>query len=260
MCYPADATYPDDGGFIPQWNLWYILEVYEYLTLRNKTADKEPFKKSLLGVLDFFSKYENEDGLVERLPSWNFVEWSTANEWTNDLNYPTNFLYSEALLRVGKLYGSDELIKKAEAIRKKVIELSFDGEKFLDHSVRNSEGVLENQPHVSAAAQYYAALFGGIDLYNDKYSKLLCHIKEDFANLDKRDIDFVPVNAFVGFYLRMELLMRLGEKTLLEANVKEFFAETVKYTDTLWENRDRIGSFDHGFSSYVVLAINSIIK
>jgi hypothetical protein len=58
----------------------------------------------------------------------------------------------------------------------------------------------------------------------------------------------------------MELLMRLGEKTLLEANVKEFFAETVKYTDTLWENRDRIGSFDHGFSSYVVLAINSIIK
>ena len=260
MCYPADATYPEDGGFIPQWNLWYILEVYEYLTLRNKTADKEPFKKSLLGVLDFFSKYENEDGLVERLPSWNFVEWSTANEWTNDLNYPTNFLYSEALLRVGKLYGSDELIKKAEAIRKKVIELSFDGEKFLDHSVRNSEGVLENQPHVSAAAQYYAALFGGIDLYNDKYSKLLRHIKEDFANLDKRDIDFVPVNAFVGFYLRMELLMRLGEKTLLEANVKEFFAETVKYTDTLWENRDRIGSFDHGFSSYVVLAINSIIK
>ena len=260
MCYPADATCPEDGGFIPQWNLWYILEVYEYLTLRNKTADKEPFKKSLLGVLDFFSKYENEDGLVERLPSWNFVEWSTANEWTNDLNYPTNFLYSEALLRVGKLYGSDELIKKAEAIRKKVIELSFDGEKFLDHSVRNSEGVLENQPHVSAAAQYYAALFGGIDLYNDKYSKLLRHIKEDFANLDKRDIEFVPVNAFVGFYLRMELLMRLGEKTLLEANVKEFFAETVKYTDTLWENRDRIGSFDHGFSSYVVLAINSIIK
>ena len=54
--------------------------------------------------------------------------------------------------------------------------------------------------------------------------------------------------------------MRLGEKTLLEANVKEFFAETVKYTDTLWENRDRFGSFDHGFSSYVVLAINSIIK
>ena len=178
-----------------------------------------------------------------------------------DFYYKNDMSLSEVAEELGiSRQGARELIKKAEAIRKKVIELSFDGEKFLDHSVRNSEGVLENQPHVSAAAQYYAALFGGIDLYNDKYSKLLRHIKEDFANLDKRDIDFVPVNAFVGFYLRMELLMRLGEKTLLEANVKEFFAETVKYTDTLWENRDRFGSFDHGFSSYVVLAINSIIK
>ena len=211
-------------------------------------------------MLDFFASYENNDGLVERLPSWNFVEWSTANDWTNDVNYPTNFLYSEALLRAGKLFGMDDLIKKAEAIRKKTVELSFDGEKFCDHAVRNSDGILENQPHVSAAAQYYAALFGGIDICSAKYEKLLCHIKENFENLDKENIEFVPVNAFIGFYLGMELLMRLGEKKLLETDIKDFFAETVKHTDTLWEHRYCSGSYDHGFSSYVTLAINYLNK
>ena len=42
-------------------------------------------------------KYENGDGLLQNLPSWNFVEWSAANDWINDVNYPTNFLYAEVL-------------------------------------------------------------------------------------------------------------------------------------------------------------------
>ena len=117
---------------------------------------------------------------------------------------------------------------------------------------------LENQPHVSEAAQYYAALFGGINIYDNKYSKLLNHIKEGFANFDKNDIVYVPVNAFVGFYLRMWFLVQLGEKELLEKDIKEFFAENVIKTDTLWEHRYVGGSLDHGFSSYVVIAINSI--
>ena len=101
-------------------------------------------------------------------------------------------------------------------------------------------------------------MFGGIDICSDKFAKLLCHIKENFENLDKENIEFVPVNAFIGFYLRMELLMRLEEKMLLETDIKDFFAETVKHTDTLWEHRYRSGSYDHGFSSYVTLAINFI--
>ncbi len=260
MCYPADINFPEDGGYIPQWNLWYILQVFEYLTIRNITADKEKFRKSVLGVLNFFAQYENADGLVEKLPSWNFVEWSTANDWTWDVNYPTNFLYSEALIRAGKLYNIEELMKKAERIRQKTIEFSFNGEFFCDHAVRNSEGVLENQPHVSAAAQYYAALFGGIDVYEDKYSILLTHIRENFVNLNKENIEFVPVNAFIGFYLRMEYLMRIGEKELLIHDIKDFFAETVIHTDTLWEHKYLNGSLDHGFSSYVTLAINYVSK
>ena len=258
MCYPADVNLLEDGGFIPQWNLWYILEVCEYLTTRNKKIDKEKFRNSVLGILNFFKNYENSDGMLESLPSWNFVEWSTANDWTWHVNYPTNFLYSEALIRVGELFEIAELVDKAIKIREKTIGMSFNGEIFCDHAIRNAQGILENQPHISAAAQYYAALFGGIDINDKKFEKLLKHIRGNFEHLDKSQIEFVPVNAFIGFYLRMEFFMRNGEKDLLKQDIKDFFAKNVVLTDTLWEHKYLSGSLDHGFSSYVVLAINYV--
>ena len=33
----------------------------------------------VLRLFDFFKRYENDDGLLEKLPSWVFVEWSKAN-------------------------------------------------------------------------------------------------------------------------------------------------------------------------------------
>ena len=57
MCYPADYN----GEFIPQWNMWYVLEACEYLTLRYPSCDKELFRESIFGVLGFLSRYENAD-------------------------------------------------------------------------------------------------------------------------------------------------------------------------------------------------------
>ena len=48
-------------------------------------------------LLDFFKKYENQDGLLEKLPSWVFVEWSAANNFVQDVNYPSNMLYAGVL-------------------------------------------------------------------------------------------------------------------------------------------------------------------
>lgn len=80
MCYPSDHI----GRWIPQWNLWYLLEVAEYLTERRPDLDRELFRASVYGVIHRMEKYENADGLLERLPSWNFVESTRANRWTQD--------------------------------------------------------------------------------------------------------------------------------------------------------------------------------
>ena len=256
MCYPSDEH--DNNKFIPQWDMWYVLEVREYLTERNVSVDKELFKKSVCGVVDFLEKYENSDGLLQNLPSWNFVEWSDANKWVQDVNYPTNFLYAEVLRAAGSLYGRSDWTEKAERVAMKTRELSFDGEMFIDNAVKNEEGVLVNTKNSSEAGQYYAILFGGFDIGAPEYVRLKTHIIENFKNFNAEGRGFVPVNAFIGFYLKMWALMEMGEKELLASAVKDFFGGMVESTGTLWEYAQRRGSHDHGFASFAAVAIDFI--
>lgn len=250
-CYPSDF----EGNFIPQWNLWYILEVYEHLTQRNKNADKELFRKSIYGILVFMKQYENQDGLLEKLPSWNFVEWSKANSWVQDINYPTNFLYARALQCTAELYDDDALASQAEQLRKTTREKSFNGEIFIDNAKIGENGA-KNTENFSEAGQYYAILFGGVDLNDPKYAKLQSYVLNGFANFDSNAENYVPVNMFIGYFLRLMVLMQLNRKDLLSQNIKQKFLPMIDLTDTLWEYnfQQRNGSYDHGFSSFAAIA------
>lgn len=245
MVYPSDPH--ESNKFIPQWNMWYVLEVCEYLTQRAPGADKELFRPSVTGFLDFLAQYENEWGLLEKLPSWNFVEWSTANDWTQDVNYPTNFLYAGMLEAAGKVFDLP-LQEKADKVRREVIRRSFDGQIFLDHAARVG-AELVNFPHVSEAGQYYAALFGAFDLNGPEFAKLKAAIVDGFSQPPRPD--FCPVNAFIGLYLRMAVLDKLGDKDLLHSNIRAFFGGMAEKTGTLWEYKQTHKSLDHGFAAYI---------
>lgn len=257
-CYPADIS--PGGVFIPQWTMWYILEVEEYINKRGHIDKKEDFRESIYGLLDFYRRYENEDGLLERLPSWNFVEWSKANEWTMDVNYPTNFLYAQVLESIYLLYGDEECKKRCAQVRKVAVEQSFNGQYFLDHAVRDSEGVLQRQEHSSEACQYYAVLFGGVDIYSEKYQELKHMILHVFAPDRKGKMpEIMEFNMFIGAYLRMETLLQMEEYDLLLRDVKSLFGKMEEYTGTLWEYRQFRGSQDHGFASYALVIIEKCL-
>ncbi|MBQ8850153.1 MAG: hypothetical protein IJ011_07480 [Clostridia bacterium] len=256
MCYPADEH--ENGKFIPQWDMWYVIEVKEYLTKRNTSIDKELFRDSVYGVISFLESHENADGLLQDLPSWNFVEWSTANDWVQNVNYPTNFLYAEVLRAAAELYGDKTLAEKAERVAKRTAALSFDGEVFVDNAVKDWDGKLVNTKNSSEAGQYYAILFGGFDLNDKKYEKLKAHVRSGFAYFDAEGIEYVPVNAFIGFYLRILTLMKIDEPELLRTDLKRFFGGMVESTGTLWEYMEGKGSRDHGFASLAALAIDYI--
>lgn len=256
MCYPSDTE--DSNKFIPQWTMWYILEVGEYLDHRAPDADRELFRPSVEGLLAFYRRYENADGLLEKLPSWNFVEWSVANQWTHDVNYPTNFLYAAVLDAAYRLYGDPSLPARAEQVRRAAREQSFDGRVFLDHAIRDENGVLVRQPHCSEAGQYYAILFGDPDLTDPKYAELLRLIRSVFGPVRKEECpDIAPINAFIGAYLRLDVLLKLKEYDLLRSDVADFFGQMNRDTGTLWEYRERHGSRDHGFASYTLAALSS---
>lgn len=246
MCYPSDDE--DSGKFIPQWNMWLVLQITEYLLARNGKIPKSAFKDWVCEFMEFLAGYENEYGLLENLPSWNFVEWSSANDWTKDVNYPTNFLYAQVLLDAGALFGGEKWLEKAERVRKTTLEMAFDGEYFVDHAVR-VDGVLKNLTDTSEAGQYYAILFGRISANEKKYEKLWEKVFNGFET--PTDRNFVNVNAFIGFYLRLLTLGLQTRKDVLKRDVIGFFGHMEDLTGTLWEYKQHKGSYDHGFASLV---------
>ena len=102
MCYPADFH---TGIFIPQWAMWYVLELEEYFQRSGDNSLIEATREKIFVLLDYFKKYENEDGLLENLDGWLFVEWSKAEEFTNGVNYPTNMLYAKMLDVISRFYN-----------------------------------------------------------------------------------------------------------------------------------------------------------
>ncbi len=248
MCYPSDHN---DGVFIPNWSLWFVLELDEYLARSGDRALIDALKPKVLALFEYFRPFRNADGLLEKLDSWVFVEWSKANGFVQDVNYPSNMLYAAALTAAAGMYGLPELEREAAAVREVVKKQSFAGEFFTDNAVREN-GSLRVTANRSEVCQYYAFYFG-------------CASPGDRAGLwdtlatrfgPARDAakvypDVHPANAFIGNYLRIELLSRAGLCSQIRDEVADFFVYMADRTGTLWENTHALASCDHGFASHV---------
>jgi hypothetical protein len=85
MCYPADH---DDGNYIPNWIFWFVLQLNEYAKRGGDRDLIEQLRTKVDAAFEFFQKFHNEDGLLEGLEGWVFIEWSAANNFIHDVNYP----------------------------------------------------------------------------------------------------------------------------------------------------------------------------
>ena len=119
MCYPAD-TWAPQNNCIPNWAMWYVLELEEYLA---RTGDRElvdAAKPRMEALLRWFRQYENSDGMLVKLPEWVFVEWSRANFLVQDLNFPSNMLYASMKDALARLYGLTDLASEAAQLRESI--------------------------------------------------------------------------------------------------------------------------------------------
>lgn len=249
MCYPSEHL---DGNFIPNWAMWFILELDRYYS---ETADVELVYKAkgkIYALFEYFKNFENELELLEKLPAWVFIEWSKAAEFTNDVNYPTNMLYALVLQKAGKIYGDESLVTKADRIRNIIRKNSFNGEFFIDHAVRKAGG-LTICSDVTEVCQYYA--FFTDTATPELYPKLWEILVKHFGP-DRRKTKMYPAvwqaNSFIGNYLRLMLLERYGLKEQVLAESVDYFLYMAEKTNTLWENDADFASCNHGFASYVI--------
>lgn len=158
----------------------------------------------------------------------------------------------------GRLFDDARLCQKADTLRKRTAQASFDGELFADHAVRGEDGILRNQADYSEAGQYYALLFGDLPLEDDRYATLLAYVKTRFSGISLEQGDFEPADAFIGSALRVLCLMKLGEREVLKKDLCEIFGSMAERSETLWEHHAPSTSLDHGFASFIVLAIDFV--
>ena len=249
MCYPADHR---NHNYIPNWAMWFVLELEEYL---ERTGDVETIHRArtrIYELVEFFKPYLNESGLLEKLPKWVFVEYSYANKLVQDVSYPSNMLYAEMLDVVSRLYGDKALAEQAANIRHEVLKQSFDGEYFIDNAVRNKQGVLVPSGQHTEVCQYYAFLFGVAT--PESHPMLWKRLRDEVVpgRVEKGlYTDLYPINAFIGSYLRLELLSKYGlSKQILDESIATYKAMADR-TGTLWESLKPKASCNHGFASHL---------
>ena len=255
MCYPSDHN---DGIFIPSWAMWYVLELREYA---DRTGDRELIdfaKPKIYALLKYFDRFVNEFGLLEKLESWVFVEWSKANSLVQDVNFPNNFLYARVLTAAGELYGDNELIERGEKLLKTASAMSFTGKFFCDNAYRRGDKLVLSG-ECTECCQYYAFYFGAAD--EKTHPELFNTVVNDFGpgrDVSKVYPEIAPANAFIGNYLRLDWLMRVGLKEKVKENVLGFFYGMAKKTGTLWELMDPVASCNHGFASHVAVWLSDM--
>ncbi len=255
MCYPADFF---NGEYISTWAMWYALELYEYFGRTNDYEIIAVAKEKLYKLLKYFKGFENELGLLEKLPGI-FIEWSHANHLTEDISFPANMVYAAFKSVLGVLYQDDVLIEEARFLRKTIAKLSLTESGFFgDNAIRqNGKIVLTNER--TEACQYYAFFFNvaSREEYPDLWQTLVEDFGIDRAKIGKFD-EIYPANSFIGNYLRMELLLRYGYTDMLKKSIKEYFLYMARTTGTLWEHNTQRASCNHGFASYVAYWISKL--
>lgn len=252
MCYPADHN---DGVFIPNWALWFVLQLGEYPERGGNPALVKALEPKILALFDYFKKFKNSDGLLEKLESWVFIEWSEANRHVQDVNYPSNMLYAAALSTAARLYNRPELETEAEAIRNTIRAQSFDSAFFVDNALRKDDQ-LEVTTNRTEVCQYFAFYFGLAS--PESHPELWGRLRDEFGpgrRESKAYPDVAFANSFIGNMLRLELLSRYGAcRQILDESI-DYLLYMAERTGTLWENVDDHASLNHGFASHIVYTL-----
>lgn len=257
VCYPSG--FGNQNCFIPNWPLFLILELDEYVRRSGDTGMLAAYKPVIQKLFSHFAEYENSNGLLENLPGFVFVEWSAANleEYKRPISVATNALYAQALKCAGELYGVKEWVGKADHLQSLMRCNAFTGIWFSDSLHYNAEQTLIPGALFSEANQYYC-FWTGMSKRKDQPQLVQRLITEcgpspvqPFSNGE-----LANAGVFIGYFLRFDLLAQWGEHSRLLQEMRVLFMHMIHNgPGTLWEHASSSDSVCHGFASHAGVSL-----
>ena len=240
MCYPADVTL-DQPYWIPNFALWSVIQLKGYLSRSGDRATVDAYRPKAEGILSWFRKARNADGILENMPGWVFVEWSAAQEHVKGVSYVSNMIYVRFLDAMAILYGRTDCAEEARALRKAIRAKSFNGKWFIDCP----DGA------TSELCQYAAFMSRVATPKTDP--GLWSRVVNDLGPTRKEGVwpEVLPSNMLFGYSIRMVLLSEYGCSAKVLSDMKHCLLPMAEETGTLWEsvNADETYSCCHGFPS-----------
>ena len=150
-----------------------------------------------------------------------------------------------------RMYGRPDLAAEARRVRETIRRQSWTGKWFCDNAVRQEDGTLKPSGNCTETCQYYMFMFDVAT--KESHSALWNTLLTDFGPERRKNGKFQEIafsNAFIGNFLRLELLSRAGLDRQLLDETKGYFSYMAERTGTLWEFVSDWKSCNHGFASY----------
>lgn len=249
MLYPSD-TKLGEAHWIPNFCMWAVIQLADYVRRSGDMLLAAAFRRRAEGILEWFRRSRNADGLLENLPGWVFIEWSDAGKFTDGIHYPSNMLYVRFLDAFAELYGDESCRAEAARLRDTIRRLSWNGEWFCDHSIRDANAALTTPNDCSEICQYLAFFSGVATPGRDPL--LWRRLVDEMGPMRKLDAypSVLKSNLLFGYSLRFVLLSDAGLSKRVLEEVKSCYLPMAEKTGTLWEAMSSDGySCCHGFPS-----------
>ena len=188
---------------IPTYSLLWIGMMHDFLMYRNDPEFLRQFLPGIEGVLAWFERNMDKNGMLGSLEWWNFTDWSSGftngippgADDGNSANVSLQYVLalknaSDIFAHLGDIEKADKYLKISKSLQEAVYEHCFDHDK----------GLIAERPEKDVFSQH-TNIFGIIS------NTFKPHEQKQVMEKVLEDKDLIQASIYFRFYLHRALLM-----------------------------------------------------
>ena len=181
---------------------------------------------------------------------------NVANETMNDFKGSVKVYFSNTSFNISKEFDREISVAALSSSDVLTVKTEYENKygEYMYAELFDENGELKLSGQCTECCQYYAFFTGVATKEED--GELWQTLVDDFGPERKENGKWPEIyfaNAFIGNYLRLELLCKAGYDQKLEENIRGYFDYMATRTGTLWEHDAPSASCNHGFASHVLV-------